>query len=364
MRFKTSGTLPTVALALAALANVLLAQDFTNVRPRFTIRTHPVFIKTPPGAGLPLWNGSFTYQGTKYTFQMVGTNPRNTNKATIVPTFFIPIKMVYNNSHGHKTFDPNQAKFKGTRISVSQTILTSPIFKTGVNFKEGGADLGNTQYVDAFQRGSFWGKDVKKNAKYHTLLGKPTVLPEQTINCNTSDCSVVVNPITGKGLVGLEDSYAFDAIVNSYIAKFSQIHPNALPIFLTYDIYLTDGGVCCEGGYHSTGGNGVEGQSYAYATTVDQGPGVFSQDTAALSHEIGEWTDDPLIDNITPCGILEVGDPLVLHDYPYVLHGFTYHLQDLVLLPYFGAPRSTSLLGWLSFQKEFTSVCQNGGVSQ
>jgi len=36
---------------------------------------------------------------------------------------------------------------------------------------------------------------------------------------------------------------------------------------------------------------------------------------SALSHEIGEWYDDPLIDNIGPCNgitdhLLEVGDPL------------------------------------------------------
>jgi hypothetical protein len=37
--------------------------------------------------------------------------------------------------------------------------------------------------------------------------------------------------------------------------------------------------------------------------------------------------------NSTPCGILEVGDPLESNPnyggYPYALHGFTYKLQDL-----------------------------------
>jgi hypothetical protein len=363
MSFEAGRTLKTVGLTVLGLVGAILAQDVNDVRPRFiVVPPRPALVETPPGSGLPLWNGSFTYQGTKYTFQMVGTNPANTNKTTTIPTFFIPIKMIYNASHGNKTFDPNQAKFKGTTISVSQTILTSPIFNAGVNFEEGGTDLGNTQYIDAFQRGNFWGKNVKKNNKYHILLGKPTVLPERTINCTTSACSVIVNPITHKGLVGTEDVYAFDGILNTYLAKFSQIHPNALPIFLTYDTYLTDGGICCVGGFHSASGNGISGQTYAYATAIDQGAGVFSQDTAALSHEVGEWADDPLINggNNTPCGVLEVGDPLVLHDYPYTLHGFTYHLQDIVWLPYFGAPKSTSLLGWLTFQNEFSSVCQNG----
>jgi len=56
--------------------------------------------------------------------------------------------------------------------------------------------------------------------------------------------------------------------------------------------------------------------------------------------------------------ILEVGDPLVLHDYEYPVNGFKYHVQDLVFLPYFGAPKKTSLHGWYSFQKGHeTHVC-------
>jgi hypothetical protein len=87
-----------------------------------------------------------------------------------------------------------------------------------------------------------------------------------------------------------------------------------------------------------------------------------------LSHEVGEWADDPLTVNYngnnTPCGILEVGDPLEGNSnyggYHYTLHGFTYNLQDLVTLPYFGAPPSTTVNNWFTFQGESLSVCQNG----
>jgi hypothetical protein len=97
-------------------------------------------------------------------------------------------------------------------------------------------------------------------------------------------------------------------------------------------------------------------------------PGEFAQDVSALSHEVGEWADDPLVVNTngnnTPCGILEVGDPLEgnpnFGGYPYVLNGFTYNLQDLVTLPYFGAPASTSVNGFFTFQGESLGVCQNG----
>ena len=73
---------------------------------------------------------------------------------------------------------------------------------------------------------------------------------------------------------------------------------------------------------------------------------------------------DPFTDSITPCGTLEVGDPLEgdanFGNYPYVRAGFTYHLQDMVLIPYFGAHRATSLAQRATFQGTTETVCQNG----
>jgi hypothetical protein len=348
------------ALLVVCIASIAFAQDSDSSVsvPRFVVLPpHPATIKSP-AASLPVWNGSFTFNGTKYNFQMVGTDPSKTNKTTRVKSYIIPIKMVYDKNHGNMTFDPNTAKFKGSTDTVTTTIATSPIFVSGVNFTQGGVNLGTTQYIDAFQRGNFWGKNVKKNKKYHVLLGTPKILPEQTYNCNTGDCSVVTNPTTGVGLVGLADINNMDTFLQPLFKKLG-ITPDTLPVYLAYDVYLTSGG-CCIGGYHSAGGGGVNGQTYSYTSTIDQGSGAFSQDTAALSHEVGEWIDDPLVNggNNTPCGILEVGDPLVLHDYPYSLHSFTYHLQDMVWMPYWGAPKSTTLHGWFSFQHEDSAMCQ------
>lgn len=179
----------------------------------------------------------------------------------------------------------------------------------------------------------------------------------QTINVTPAQGHVATE--FGK-TVGLMDINAFDSALQTYLSKFaSQIKPNTLPIFITYDVYLTSGG-CCIGGYHSANGAQPAGQTYSYTTWIDQGNGVFSQDTAAFTHEIGEWMDDPFVNNRVGCqdnGILENGDPLVLQDFPYDLHGFTYHLQDLVFIPYFGAPRDTSVNQWLSFQNVETHVC-------
>ena len=106
----------------------------------------------------------------------------------------------------------------------------------------------------------------------------------------------------------------------------------------------------------------------AGATYIDKA--VFAQNVSALSHEIGEWMDDPLVvnsGNPVACGILEVGDPeegfANYGGFPYTLGGFTYTLQDLTFLPYFGAPASTSVNNSETFQGNpfHLGICSNGG---
>ena len=72
------------------------------------------------------------------------------------------------------------------------------------------------------------------------------------------------------------------------MTQHSQINPTTFPIFETTNTYLTEGG-CCIGGYHSANG----AQTYAHFTYITFA-GDFSQDVSALSHEVGEWMDDPL----------------------------------------------------------------------
>jgi hypothetical protein len=205
---------------------------------------------------------------------------------------------------------------------------------------------------------------VQNNLNYHLLLGTPTVLPEQTINVSALNGTTGTPFGSTVGEVGIN---FFDNQVRSLITKFTQIVPNSLPIFVTYDVYLTQNTQCCIGGYHSSTGSTTAPQAYAHFTYVDH-PGQFAQDVSALSHEVGEWADDPLVVNTsgnnTPCGLLENGDPLENNPnfggFPYTSGGFTYNLQDLATLPYFGAPPSTSVNNFFTFQGESLTTCQNG----
>lgn len=354
------------ASLLLACASVAFAQetrypDILEAKPMFKAGPNHMEVATrAPAANLAQWNGGFTdLTNKKITYTMVGTDPSKGSVSTTVPVYIIPIKMVYGKTNGNHTFDPKNHVLSNGKTAVNN-IIASPIFDPGVNFTQGGTDLGTTQYVDAYQRGNFW-KYVHLHTGYHVLLGKPTVLAEQTVTVPASLGGVFNNPF-GSGIVGTYDINAFDAKLQSYMTKFAQINPGVLPLFVTYDIFLTSGG-CCIGGYHNANGAQPGGQTYAHATYVDS-RGSFSQDVSALSHEICEWMDDPFVDNRVHCNdnsLMENGDPLEGNAnygaFPYTLGGFTYNLQSLVFIGYFGAPKSTSVHSWYSFQHDMSHVC-------
>jgi len=320
-------------------------------RPMFT-RLKPT-LHTPKNAieaaGTPLqtWNGSFTFNNTTYHYNMVGTPPSSTSPASVA-VVIIPVKIVLSN---RTTFDP---------AGIISNVTGSPIFNSGVDFTSGGVDFGKTQYIDAFQRANFYGVG---HAGFGIHLNPVTVLGEQTLNVPKRSGSTGV--VFGFN-AGLVDINYFDSQLHTLLANLG-ITSNEFPIFITRDVYLLQNRQCCIGGYHSATGVVGSAQSYAHATYVDHA-GAFAQDVSALSHEVGEWVDDPLVNNSgnpTPCGgSLEVGDPLENNSnfggFPYTLNGFTYNLQDLVTLPYFGASSTTSVNDEFTFQGESLAVCANG----
>jgi len=358
-----AGAAITVSLVIAAGADAN-PSSWPGAKPMFVTLPNNApghkAIRTP-AAQLTQWNGSFVdLTGRTVTFTMAGTSPITTNTATTVPLVVIPIKMVYGRTNGNMTFDPLTHLVSNGK-SVVANMLASPVFSSGIDFVRGGVDLGNTQYIDAYQRGNFW-SSVQTNSGYHVLLSNATVLPEQTITVSVLQGRVMTNPF-GHTKVGTMGINAFDSRLQTFMRNLaSSINPGVLPLFVTYNIFLTQGG-CCIGGYHSANGAQPAGQTYSYSTYVDEA-GSFLADVSAISHEVGEWMDDPFVDNNVNCNdnsIMENGDPLEgganYGTFPVTLGGFTYHPQDLVFIGYFGAPRSTSVNSWLDFQNIQGSVC-------
>lgn len=353
-----------VALCVVAcLTAAAMAQgDTVPAHPRY-VRLQPHFQNTVAAPATPLttWNGSFSFNGKTYNYNMVGTAP-STGTSTTVQVFAIPVLLSYKTSSGTVTFSPAAKQSNG--LSAGQNILNSPLFQK-MDFTSGGTDLGVTQYIDAFQRGNFWGQ-VSSHPGYHVLLSKPTVLPALVLTV-PSRVGGIASEFGVR--VGLADINWFDLQLQTYMANHTQIVPNSIPVFVTYNVYLTQLGGCCIGGYHSASGVLSAPQAYSHATYIGT-PGAFAQDVSALSHELGEWMDDPLVVNTgnnVACGSLEVGDPeesfANFGGFPYTLNGFTYNLQDLTFLPYFGAPAATSVNHALTFQGNpfGLGVCSNGG---
>lgn len=295
------------------------------------------------------WSGSFTAGGVKYNFRMVGTDPTRGSATTTVPAYLIPVKITLSTG---AVYDPGK-RVTGTTGNVTQNVQLSPIFQSS-SYQAGTVDLGFTQYVDAFQRGSLWAS-VSKATNYHVLLGTPTVLP--TLNLTVPAVSGKTTLAFGITAAYLDINY-FDAQLQQYMKAHPQITPNSLPIFLTLNTYLHDTGGCCIGGYHSATGSSSAPQTYVYSTYADK-TGAFSEDVAALSHEVGEWMDDPFVNNNSPCGILEVGDPLVNQDYPVALNGITYHPEDLAFLSWFALDKpSKGAGGKYSLRGGLTATCK------
>lgn len=351
LRFAALGALLSLA-PFAALAATPATPMFKVLAPHGNVHPNTHYQAT---AALPTWNGAITYNGNTYDFSMVGTDPSVTNGTTTVAVYVIPIKMVYGLYNGKTTFDPN--KNTANAVSITQNLLNSPLFNA-MDWQWGGTDVGTTQYIDGFQRGSFW-SNVSTNTNYHVVFATPIVLSERSITVTRTQGSVIANPF-GPGKVGTMSINAFDAKLQSFMKYFAQINPGVLPLFVTENIYLTQGG-CCIGGYHSAD---LNGQTYSYATYATS-TGVFSQDISAFSHELGEWLDDPTASNPSPCGggqALEVGDPLEglanYGDFPVTFNGVTWHPQALAFLEYFGAPANFSANNWLDNQNYLTNVCQ------
>lgn len=357
---------PTLLAALIAavlfISGAAVAQDssLSGPRPMFAHPAPlPAVTQSAPNVALQTFTQTYNFvgDGGNQTVTIVGTDPSSTNVSTTIPVLIIPVKMVFTVHKQKKVFNPNHVLANGN--TVIQNTINSPIFQSGIDFVQGGVDLGNTQYIDAYERGNFW-TDVMTNSNYHLLL-QPTVLPTQTLFVPKNKGSVTSNPF-GAGQVGIANINWFVPQLLSLITKLTQIQPNTFPIFEFYNVYLSGNGKlsgCCIGGFHDVAGT----QTFAQFDYEDAA-GSFSQDVSALSHEVGEWVVDPVISNFACGGLMENGDPLERNAnfgaFPYMLNGFTYNLQDLVFLNYFGQSPPTSVNGWESFQNASLTTCSNG----
>ncbi len=312
---------------------------------------NPAATRNSGGGALATWTSSFVSGGKTYSYTMVGTNPTKGAATTTIPTTIVPLILKFSNG----------TTLNGTQ-KVSNT-TNSPLFQKAQFLS------GNTQYSDAIQRAEFW-KSIPKPKNYHVLVGTPTVATALTITVPAADGAIAKDPSSGKN-IGIININWFDPLLQSELTSL-HFTPNMMPIFLSNDVYLSNGAPtisnCCIGGYHNAVQNSAGLQTYIFSVNADAGlENGFGEDVSALSHEMAEWLNDPYTNNVVPnwtspiapqygCNnFLEVGDPLV--GVVFTVTGFTQHLQDEAFFSWFARQQtSIGIKGRYTYLGTFTSL--------
>ncbi|HLX57810.1 MAG TPA: hypothetical protein VKR83_12360 [Ktedonobacteraceae bacterium] len=359
----------------AALSVVMIAAMVFNV---FSTTTTPIHAAGISGASTPRyytfhhdfsnlaaskttslslinWSSSFTSGKKTYRYTMIGTNPAKGSATSTIPVTIVPLVLTFSNG----------TSFDGTQ-KVSNT-TGSPIFQNAPFVS------GTTQYGDSIQRAEFWKYVSTTATNYHVLVGTPSVDTAVTINVPATDGITATDPDSGK-TIGIININWFDPQLQSLLVSM-HFTSNMLPIFLSDNVYLSQGtpsfSNCCIGGYHSAVSNSAGLQTYIWAVNADAGvQGGFGEDVSALSHELAEWLNDPLANNVVPnwispiasqygCNnLLEVGDPLV--GVVFTVSGFSQHMQDEAFFSWFARQKpSIGYSGRYTYLGTFTGLSRH-----
>jgi hypothetical protein len=308
-----------------------------------------------------------TQDGGTYPFTLVGKDVHTPASTTRVTTNVIPVAITFTDTGD--VFDPSvtNAACGETQSALAGT-LKGPIFKNAA-YAPGGTKVGKTQYIDALQREEFWSftSPGSINPHYHVLL-RAKAVPEVHISATgfpvqySQTCQAL-------GLIDINvwDSYLQNTLLPALAA--SGVSPTTFPLFILKNVAFYDPQNCCYLGYHSAFNNlsfGGAAQTYGIADYDSTGLfGSFAQDNTILSHEVGEWANDPYVNNPTPAwghlgqvatcqSNLEVGDPLSGTTFPVTIGRGTYHLQELAFFGWFFG-YDGGVNGWYSTQGTFAS---------
>jgi len=393
-----------VAAGLIMLRSLALAQDggqpgqlhgYYTVVPLHGATNAQALSGAAVATTVPMSAYSFTASrdGSTRTGVLIGRSPfahgaRTTNIKTVLIPVIFKLKDVANNSVTD-TFDPTANDATCSPHGKPFTLVQSSPVLTPIDFTMpaiGGINVGTGQYLDEFQRASFWSDVMVTGDRFHTTLSPVTIAPTQTVTVTstTNGLGYQANQFGGGGscaplgvvnaafwdpsLEGINSPGEAQTLITS-LTTAGTIGPTTLPIFVFYNVVIAFGNSpfsnCCVLGYHGAQGSPVQTFSVSdYETTGLFSPG---EDISAMSHEIGEWMDDPLGNNFVPkwghigqqpgCqDNLEVGDPLSGTQFPLsAIGGMTYHPQELVFFSWFMGTPSLGVDGDFSNNDTFTN---------
>jgi hypothetical protein len=315
---------------------------------------------------IPMWTYTTTSSrdGQTYEGTMVGLSPFSSpDSTTSIPTQIVPL-IVRMPDGG--VFDPTAADPCAGGIADVTLVEQSPIFQNS-DYTVNGATVGQTQYLDAFQRANFW--KLVNGHPYHTLLSV-TTLPAITVNVPAGMGSSGTVVITGGCIGGVFGFLAgrtwLDQLITGTLLPqlaAQGVNPTTFPIFLLSNVTIDDPTYGADD-YHAV--TGSPAQTYAVVHfnsvlgTLFCPPGVADQhcvsesnlrtDVRSVAPVLADWLTDPLGTNATPSWgargatcqtTLHVAVPL---DYDHDIfitmpNGRRYHLPELAFFSWFlGGP--------------------------
>jgi hypothetical protein len=323
------------------------------------------------------WNGHFRADGVDqngvpqviWYYNMVGNRPE-LGGTTWINAPIVPVIVDLRNFDGSPRF-VNGRRLISDPTQYVQPVLDSPVF-SNASYSSSPVP---TQITDAVMRAEFQ-HSAKRD--WHTLL-QPVVKTTRTMTLIRGTYSFSLNPDgTCCRFILVEETAFVNALFPPVLGDTTTVIGAAeaagdittqdLSTFLFPNTFLYEGTTsnCCVLGFHSFDFEPVSiGQAFVMNYSSWISPGLFGggfQDITALSHEIAETFNDPLVSfdgvhNITPWWLapnglcqdnLEVGDViegLPNGVFPITLNGFTYHPQNEALLQWFAFESPSSAIG-------------------
>ena len=338
--------------------------------PQTAARSAALLTQGPNSTPIQDFTESITDGTSHFNYTMIGKDPLVTQAkpVTTIKTYLQPI--VFKFSNGDK-WDPTVADSCDATTSALTRTQQSPIF-VAQKFKFGRTSVGKAQYVDAFQRASFFDQTNPSgiNPGYHVKLQLIT-LAKMTINVPTNKSAEGTTACGNHKLGAVEINYWDNLVQTTLLPQLATqgVTLKDLPFFLFGNVVMYDTVTsnCCILGYHNSMGSGATFQSYGNGLYDNTGDFAGSGDVSAISHEVAEWMDDPNTVNPTkPWGHvgqvggcqsnLEVGDPLSGTVFNDALNGKTYHLQEMAFYSwFFHQSPSQGVNGWYSDKGKFTT---------
>jgi hypothetical protein len=329
-----------------------------------------------PGPSVPTFSNVFVDNtGTVWPVTMVGADPSIAGSGeTDVPVVIIPLRL--NFASTGDSIGPSDTACVDA-IPVLNRVVNSPLF-TNVTWIEGGINVGVTQFTDGFQRANFWNYVTTINPGYSVRLAPIAVTPEAILNVPANQGTDTTGVCGGHPIGGVNISY-IDAAVRTLISNLN-IPPTTFTLVVTYNAVELLGGGGLFVGYHTAVSNPNGTWTYAVGSYTDPTIlGLAVNDITVLSHELGEWMDDPFGNNMVPqwgnvgqvqgCqNTLEVGDPLSgRNSIVFMADGTTYMVQDLAFLVWFARQNpSLAVNGWYTTRAIYagpSKPCPPGGTN-